>query len=336
LLPPPVAQLTPTGWGYLGGGDNGLGQNAGVRGVAADPCPSGTTKQMLNGDGVTNPGEDPNLLLADFCVPCGPGVHCDPSTSSSPQNCPAGTYGGVIGAKTVSGCIDCPVGTYQDMDGQFECHSCAANTFASAPGATSCQSCGDGYEVSAAGSNMCNPCKPGTYRDSAVSEKCMECPAGTSSGEGELSGHWHQSVTGCVWVSAAASNQAVLPVTSHTLLLPTCPHPPTHTQVPRSATSACPAATPPPSSLPCAQSAHAAPTKTSMARRRARPANRARIRTRVRRPSAKCAPRAPSTQSPALCPSRPASECHHGCCWVACCSLSLGQPQEPASTCSWR
>lgn len=188
-----VVQLTPTGWGYLGGGDNGLGQNSGVRGVAADPCPAGTTKQMVNGDGLANPGEDPNLLLADYCVPCGPGVFCDPSTqqtstavavSAQPQNCPAGTYGGVIGAKNVAGCIDCPVGTYQDMDGQFECLPCAANTFASAPGATSCQNCGDGFEVSASGSDMCNPCKPGWYRDSAVSEKCMECPAGTSSGEG--------------------------------------------------------------------------------------------------------------------------------------------------------
>lgn len=187
-------QLTPTGWGYLGGGDNGLGQNSGVRGVAADPCPAGTTKQMLNGDGVANPGEDPNLLLSDYCVPCGPGVFCDPSSASAlatsaaqsvqPQNCPAGTYGGVIGAKSVAGCIDCPIGTYQDMDGQFECLACAANTFASAPGSTSCQSCGDGFEVSTSGSNMCNPCKPGFYRDSAVSEKCLECPAGTSSGEG--------------------------------------------------------------------------------------------------------------------------------------------------------
>lgn len=182
-------QLTPTGWGYLGGGDNGLGQNAGVRGVAADPCPAGTQRQMLNGDGVPNPGEDPNLLLADYCVPCGPGVFCDPSSAASrevstQQNCPAGTYGGVIGAKNVAGCIDCPVGTYQDMDGQFECQACGVNTFASAPGSTSCQSCGDGFEVSSSGSNMCNPCKPGWYRDSAVSEKCMECPVGTSSGEG--------------------------------------------------------------------------------------------------------------------------------------------------------
>lgn len=182
-------QLTPTGWGYLGGGDNGLGQNAGIRGVAADPCPAGTQKQMLNGDGVPNPGEDPNLLLADYCVPCGPGVFCDPTSATSrevttQQNCPAGTYGGVIGAKNVAGCIDCPVGTYQDMDGQFECQACGVNTFASAPGSTSCQSCGDGFEVSSSGSNMCNPCKPGWYRDSAVSEKCMECPVGTSSGEG--------------------------------------------------------------------------------------------------------------------------------------------------------
>eukprot|EP00879_Flechtneria_rotunda_P003346 GHRR01003572.1.p1 GENE.GHRR01003572.1~~GHRR01003572.1.p1 ORF type:complete len:876 (+),score=152.79 GHRR01003572.1:474-3101(+) len=175
--------LTFTGWGYVGGGDNGLGQNAGVRGVASDPCPPGSMKQMLNGDGVPNPGEDPNVLLSDYCVPCGPGVFCDESTSSTPENCPAGTYGAVIGAKTAEGCLDCPVGTYQDMDGQFDCQVCPPNTFASAPGATACQSCGDGYEVSVAGSNLCNACPAGRYRDSAISEQCMDCPAGTSSGE---------------------------------------------------------------------------------------------------------------------------------------------------------
>lgn len=177
-----ILGLTYTGWGYLGGGDNGLGQNAGVRGVAADPCPPGTHKQMLNGDGVANPGEDPNLLLSDYCVPCGPGVFCD-SSAPAPQNCPAGTYGGVIGAKSTDGCIDCPIGTFQNMDGQFECQVCAVNTFASAPGATTCTSCGDGYEVAVSGSNMCNPCQPGFYRDSAISDTCQECPPGTSSGE---------------------------------------------------------------------------------------------------------------------------------------------------------
>ncbi|KAF8071307.1 IP5P13 [Scenedesmus sp. PABB004] len=176
--------LTYTGWGYLGGGDNGLGQNAGVRGVASDPCPAGSTKQMLNGDGVSTPGEDPNLLLSDYCVPCGPGVFCDEATSATAQNCPAGTYGALIGAKTSAGCIECSVGTYQDMDGQFECAPCPVNTFASAPGATKCMSCGDGFEVSSAGSNMCNACPAGKFRDAALSDSCQECPAGTSSGEG--------------------------------------------------------------------------------------------------------------------------------------------------------
>lgn len=178
-------QLTFTGWAYLGGGDNGLGQNSGVRGVAADPCPPGSLKQMLNGDGVTNPGEDPNLLLSQYCVPCGPGVYCDESVNVTPQNCPAGTHGAVIGAKSSAGCIECPIGTYQSMDGQFDCQVCPVNTFASAPGATSCLSCGDGYEVSTTGSNICNACPAGKFRDSALSENCQECQAGTSSGEGK-------------------------------------------------------------------------------------------------------------------------------------------------------
>jgi hypothetical protein len=33
--------LPDSGWGYLGGGDNGQGLNAGVKGVNSDPCPPG-------------------------------------------------------------------------------------------------------------------------------------------------------------------------------------------------------------------------------------------------------------------------------------------------------
>jgi hypothetical protein len=208
----------------------------------------GTIKEMLNGDGNDDPGEDPNNLLAHYCVPCGIGTFCPgtngeglgwagpacraapwhgrhnwmghvvalpssmfplapeaniraawrshhspmsphhhPKTPSPPpegaQNCPAGTYGPALGAKGKSGCVDCPVGTYQDMDGSFSCQTCAPNTFASSPGSTECVSCGDGYEVASSGSNFCNPCAPGSFRDSAASDTCQECPAGTSSGE---------------------------------------------------------------------------------------------------------------------------------------------------------
>ena len=37
----------------------------------------GTYKVLLNGDGVDNPGEDPNKLLAVYCVPCGIGEFCN-------------------------------------------------------------------------------------------------------------------------------------------------------------------------------------------------------------------------------------------------------------------
>jgi hypothetical protein len=40
LYRPPL-QLPESGWGYLGGGDNGQGQNANVKGVNFDPCPAG-------------------------------------------------------------------------------------------------------------------------------------------------------------------------------------------------------------------------------------------------------------------------------------------------------
>lgn len=33
-------------------------------------------KERLNGDGTDDPGEDPNSLLAHYCVPCGVGTYC--------------------------------------------------------------------------------------------------------------------------------------------------------------------------------------------------------------------------------------------------------------------
>jgi hypothetical protein len=39
--PSPPAQLPESGWSYLGGGDNGQGQNANLKGVNFDSCPAG-------------------------------------------------------------------------------------------------------------------------------------------------------------------------------------------------------------------------------------------------------------------------------------------------------
>jgi hypothetical protein len=98
--------------------------------------------------------------------------------------CPAGTFGPTVGANSVDACVNCPIGTYQDMDGSYECLVCDENTFASAPGATQCTACGDGYQVSGEGSNFCNPCSAGTYRLAAESETCQPCRPGSSSGQG--------------------------------------------------------------------------------------------------------------------------------------------------------
>lgn len=37
---------------------------------------AGTVKEMINGDGVDDPGEDPNRLLNSYCVPCSIGQFC--------------------------------------------------------------------------------------------------------------------------------------------------------------------------------------------------------------------------------------------------------------------
>jgi hypothetical protein len=125
----------------------------------------------------TSRADTPLCLL---CVCC----HCVCPSPAAPKMCPAGTFGPTLGATSQDACVNCPIGTYQDMDGSYECKVCDENTFASAPGATQCTACGDGYQVSGEGSNFCNPCSAGTYRLAAESETCKPCRPGTSSGQG--------------------------------------------------------------------------------------------------------------------------------------------------------
>lgn len=280
---------------------------------------------MLNGDGVSNPGEDPSVLLSDYCVPCGPGVFCDEATSATPQNCPAGTYGALIGAKSPMGCLECPVGTYQDMDGQFECSVCPANTFASSVGSTKCLGCGDGYEVSATGSDICNACPAGKFRDSALSENCQECPAGTSSGEGEWSvPHLHKfhlvnlnahhvavlqlsHLLQCMLLALAASVPLLHSLMACRCRLPLIPD--CLLQLLLLVRCACRAATLPPPAQLSALSVRAAHTKASMGKSPAQRAARVPTRTPVLLPSARSAPLAPSTRPMELCQRRRASAC---------------------------
>jgi hypothetical protein len=104
----PWLQLTPVGFSYLGGGDNGQGQNSMVRGVAQAPCPPGTVLQMLNADGVSEPGEDPRQLLNNYCVPCGVGTFCDSSEEGEEQSSTLAKGGGVRSRTLARGALVLP------------------------------------------------------------------------------------------------------------------------------------------------------------------------------------------------------------------------------------
>lgn len=107
--------------------------------------------------------------------------------------CPVGTSG-TIGANTLEGCVECSVGTFNDLQGQPSCFACPPDTYMPSFGSTQCLTCPTdlfsmpgagvccslGY-WSACGSLDCNPCPVGTSSSTPganTSTYCQSCPPG--------------------------------------------------------------------------------------------------------------------------------------------------------------
>lgn len=77
-------------------------------------------------------------------------------------------------------CTNCPVMTYQPLEGTSACLSCESGTFTATTGMTTCQACPDSGACCAGyGSvnNTCVECLVGTF-STGVSSACVECPHG--------------------------------------------------------------------------------------------------------------------------------------------------------------
>lgn len=82
------------------------------------------------------------------------------------SSCSAGRYG--------SNCALCPIGQYQNEEGQSECKDCPVGKYQDKMGYTFCESCGVGQMQDQTGQAYCK-CDVGYFSDFGI---CTECPAG--------------------------------------------------------------------------------------------------------------------------------------------------------------
>ncbi|XP_014661399.1 PREDICTED: uncharacterized protein LOC106804646 [Priapulus caudatus] len=80
---------------------------------------------------------------------------------------------------TLSICMDCGFGFYQDTPSSFECKPCGiakTTVTTTTVRAQDCiDDCSSGHELSPEG--RCKPCPKGTYRTGGLHERCIHCPA---------------------------------------------------------------------------------------------------------------------------------------------------------------
>ena len=133
-------------------------------------------------------------------------------TSDCPRLCPRGKFGNVQGSVSQkSGCLNCtrghmcgdtamaqpqkcPIGSYQDQNGQETCHFCPKNTYSDSDGTITCSDCpknsqGMKLKTSGFGANSINQCelikKTCRLGQRPIEDICTNCPRGFfSNGKG--------------------------------------------------------------------------------------------------------------------------------------------------------
>eukprot|EP00058_Branchiostoma_floridae_P028490 XP_002613981.1 hypothetical protein BRAFLDRAFT_118457 [Branchiostoma floridae] len=99
-------------------------------------------------------------------------------------DCPVGTY--YTDASGEATCDVCPVGSYQDEEGQTECIQCEPGFFTAgnnSKNATDCRSQCQPGTISDTGLESCMFCPKGTYQNQQGATECMPCEEGTTTGD---------------------------------------------------------------------------------------------------------------------------------------------------------
>ena len=85
---------------------------------------------------------NPEVKRAQDCIACSNGKYQDQEETTACSPCAAGKNNLLYASTSEDACIDCPVGTYNDLAGHGDdCAQCAANAEA---GLTTCSGCGPG------------------------------------------------------------------------------------------------------------------------------------------------------------------------------------------------
>jgi sugar lactone lactonase YvrE len=193
---------------------SGLGTTEATR-ILCQPgsyCPEGSTSPIQCNAGYYN--SIPGAINISMCLPCLEGRYCRsgsidgdtvcaagfycPTASPIQMECPAGSYSGVNGLTTQSGCQGCPpgsycltnsssptlcaAGSYQPVSNSTDCVSCPAGWVCGLGTAVLTQTCRPGYYCPVnSTSAFTDPCPDGFYTDMYnITEKsgCTPCPPG--------------------------------------------------------------------------------------------------------------------------------------------------------------
>jgi sugar lactone lactonase YvrE len=146
-------------------------------------CPNCPANQYTPSTGQTTC--DP-CAAGQFSTPgsaiCWPPGFYKTNTSSSPTQCPSGTYSNISAASQLSDCLSCPPGTSTGGAlGATSCFStsagCPAGTFTASTTPLVCTACAAGT-FSLATASACTPCQTGYYSGTG-SATCALCPQGS-------------------------------------------------------------------------------------------------------------------------------------------------------------
>ncbi|KAK3579233.1 hypothetical protein CHS0354_033303 [Potamilus streckersoni] len=145
-------------------------------------CPSGYEKTTGTDCKICTVGtyKDNTVNIFGGCTACPFGMTSPTNGSTSVQNCSIHQcQAGYKNNANRTGCIKCPLGTYQPLFDQLDCMTCPANLSTRQEGSnssTACETyCPSGQEKVG---DVCNQCQIGYYKDNSESlfGTCQHCP----------------------------------------------------------------------------------------------------------------------------------------------------------------
>lgn len=121
-----------------------------------------------------------NVCDGSVMALCPAGSICRAGTKTP---CPSGKYGEDVGSSTLTTCIECAHGMFQNIPGQTYCaRMCPVGAFGNRSGAISqtaaCHKCPKGHACATIAMVRPVRCTAGTFQDSTESQSCKQCERG--------------------------------------------------------------------------------------------------------------------------------------------------------------